>query len=134
MKRAYLLLTILLFSLLIWLPFSLKTKLPGWDLDFTKGNFTLWQNYDGPNYLIVEKTWYNKEKIVNYFSVTEPAEYFPAHFPFYPTIIAVLDPFLKGPTAMLLATLLGSLLCFGMFHKYLSEFKLSLDPFWLSLV
>ncbi|KKT48749.1 MAG: hypothetical protein UW42_C0048G0008 [Candidatus Collierbacteria bacterium GW2011_GWB1_44_197] len=64
MKRAYLLLAVFLFSLLIWLPFDLKTKLPGWDLDFTRGNFTLWQNYDGPNYLIVEKTWYNKEKIV----------------------------------------------------------------------
>ena len=134
MKRAYLLLTVLLFSLLIWLPFSLKTKLPGWDLDFTKGNFTLWQNYDGPNYLIVEKTWYNKEKIVNDFSVTEPAEYFPAHFPLYPAIIAVLDPFLKGPTAMLLATLIGTLLCFWMFHKYLAEFKLSLNPFWLTMV
>jgi len=134
MKRAYLLVLVALFTLVTWLPFALKIQLPGWNLDFSEGSKILWQNFDGPNYLIVEKTWYNKEKIVNDFSVTEPAEYFPAHFPLYPAAIAVLDPFLKGPTAMLLATLLGSLLCFWMFHKYLAEFKLSLNPFWLSLV
>jgi hypothetical protein len=134
MKRAYLIIFVVLFSLLVWLPFATKTKLPGWGLDFSAGNTTLWQNFDGPNYLIVAKTWYNIEKIKTEFSSPLPAEYYPAHFPLYPAIISVFDIFLKGPTAMLLATLAGSVLCFLMLYKYLYEFKLSRNAFWLCLV
>ncbi len=134
MKRTYIVLIAMLFSFLVWLPFGLKMKLPLWGMDFSLGNITLWQNYDGPNYLIVEKTWYDKEKIKQMFSVTEPAEYFPAHFPVYPAVIAIFDSFLKGPTAMLLATLLGTVLCFLMFYQYLREFKLSVNPFWMTIV
>ena len=134
MKRTYLFLLSALFTLAIWIPFGLKMKLPLWGLDFSEGTKILWQNYDGPNYLIVEKTWYDKEMIKTSFSTTEPTEYFPAHFPLYPAVISVFDPFLKGPSAMLLATLIGSVLCFLMFYKYLLEFKLSVDPFWLTLV
>lgn len=134
MKRSYIVVFLsIIFTILLWLPFGLKMKLPLWELDFSEGTKILWQNYDGPNYLIVEKTWYDKQKITNEFSVTEPAEYFPAHFPVYPAIIDVLNNFLKGPTAMLLATLLGSVLCFLMFYQYLKEFKLSENPLWLTL-
>ena len=134
MKRTYLFLLSALLPLAIWIPCGLKMKLPLWGLDFSEGTKILWQNYDGPNYLIVEKTWYDKEMIKTSFSTTEPTEYFPAHFPLYPAVISVFDPFLKGPSAMLLATLIGSVLCFLMFYKYLLEFKLSVDPFWLTLV
>ncbi len=134
MKRAYLVLITILFTLIVWAPFVLKSNLPGWNLDFSEGTKILWQNYDGPNYLIVEKTWYDREHIKTAFSTTETAEYFAAHFPLYPAVISMFDPFLKGPTAMLLATLLGTILCFLMFYKYLSEFKLSVNPFWLTIV
>lgn len=107
--------------------------MPGWNLDFSTGTKILWQNFDGPNYLIVAKTWYNIEKIKTEFSSPLPAEYYPAHFPLYPAIISVFDTVLKGPTAMLFATLLGSVLCSLMLYRYLVEFKLSKNAFWLCL-
>lgn len=134
MKRAYLAIAVILFSLLMWLPFALKVKLPGWGLDFSEGTKILWQNYDGPDYIIVEKTWYNKTDISTKFSNPLPSEYYPAHFPLYPATIAVFDQFIKGPTAMLLSTLVGSVLLFLMLYKYLSEFKLSKNPLWACLV
>lgn len=133
MKRTYLSILVILFSLIVWLPFELKIKLPGWNLDFSEGTKTLWQNFDGANYLIVAKTWYNVEKIKTEFSSPLPAEYYPAHFPLFPAIISVFDTVLKGPTAMLMATLLGSVLCFLMLYQYLREFKLSKNAFWLCL-
>ncbi len=135
MKRIfYLVAAVVLFSLLVLTPFLTKTVLPGWGLDFSAGTKILWQNYDGPNYLIIEKTWYDKNAISKDFSNPLPAEYYPAHFPLYPAIVGVFDFFLKGPTAMLLATLLGVLLCFLMFYRYLSENGLSKNPLWLCLV
>ncbi len=134
MKRLYLALAVVLFSIIVWFPFVLKAKFPGWEMDFSKGTQILWQNFDGPNYLIVEKTWYNKQAILSEFSAPLPAEYYAAHLPLFPAIISVFNVFLKGPTAMLMATLLGSVLCFLMFYKYLKEYKLSENPFWLCLV
>lgn len=133
MKRAYLTILVILFSLLVWLPFAARVRLPGWNLDFSTGTKTLWQNFDGPNYLIVAKTWYDKEMIKADFSAPLPVEYYPAHFPLYPAIISIFDPFLKGPTAMLFSTLLGSVLCLLMFYKYLKAFGLSKNAFWLCL-
>src|SRR5258706_10329615 len=123
MKRAYLVLVVVLFSLVVWLPFALKIKLPGWEMDFSEGTKILWQNYDGPYYMTVEKTWYNKEQIKADFSSTVPTEYYPAHLPLYPAIIWVFNNLFKGPTAMLLSTLIGSVLCFLMLFKYLTEFN-----------
>ena len=134
MKRLYLATIVIVFSLVIWLPFLLKIKFPGWGLDFSSGTQILWQNFDGPNYLIVAKTWYQQNLIRLQFSAPLPVEYYPAHFPLYPVIIGLFDLFFKGPTAMLLATLLGSVLCFLMLYKYLKEFGLSKNPWWFCLV
>ena len=136
MKMIYwkLIALVLLLNFVVWLPFLLKTSIPGWSMDFTEGTKILWQNYDGPNYLIIAKTWYNTEKIRLEFSNPLPVEYYPAHFPLYPAVIWVFDTVVKGPTAMLLATLLGTILSVLMFYKYVSEFKLSKNPFLLCLV
>lgn len=134
MKRLYLALAVIIFSIVVWLPFVTKITLPGWGMDFSDGTKILWQNYDGPNYLIVEKTWYNIEAIKTKFSSPLPAEYYPAHFPLYPVVISLFDPFFKGPSAMLLATLLGSVLCFLMYYRYLKEFKVTKNALWLCLV
>lgn len=133
MKRVQIILLVIISTFIVWLPFIAKTNLPGWGMNFSEGTKTLWQNYDGANYLIIAKTWYNKIDIVSKFSNPLPAEYYPAHFPLYPAIISVFDYFFKGPTAMLLATLLGSVLAFLMFYQYVSEFKLSKNAFFLTL-
>lgn len=134
MKLLKLLLLVVVVSTFVWLPFFSKVIIPGWGMDFSDGTKILWQNYDGPNYLVVAKTWYNKDRIMAEFSSPLPTEYYPAHFPLYPAIISVFDFFVKGPTAMLLATLLGSILCFWMFYKYLTELTTSKNALWICTV
>jgi hypothetical protein len=121
-------------TLLVWLPFVLKTKLPLWDIDFSKGMFTVFANFDGPNYLIVAKSWYDKTFIRLNFSAPIPLEYYPAHLPFYPALIRLADLVLPGPVAMLLVTLAGTLAALTMFYVYLKEFKLTKDPLFLTTV
>lgn len=134
MKLLKLITALIILSVLVWLPFGLRINLPFWKIDFTEGNIALWKNYDGPNYLIVAKTWYDKSEILNKFSNPLPAEYYPAHFPLYPAIIGFFDMFGSGPNAMLLATFVGSVLCFGMFYLYLRDFGLSKNALWLGIV
>lgn len=126
---------VLVTTFLVWLPFFLRVpELPGWGLKFGDGMPAIWRNFDGPLYIIVSKTWYNKEAVRQMFSVPLPLEYYPAHLPFYPASIALFDFIFSGPNAMLFSTLLGSLLAFAMFYKFLSDFKLSKNPFWLTVV
>lgn len=116
----------ILATLVVWLPFVLKIQnLPGWGLDFSKGMKAVWSNYDGPNYLVVAKTWYDKEVVRSAFSSPLPLEYYPAHLPLYPALIKVFDLFLPGPWAMLLVTLAGVVLSSFIFYKFVSDFKLS---------
>ncbi len=119
----------------VWLPFYLRLpELPGWGLPFGTGMQAVWRNFDGPFYVIVSKTWYVKDAVAKMFSVPLPLEYYPAHLPFYPATIAVLDFLFNGPNAMLISTLIGSVLAFGMFFKFLSEFALTKKPFLLTTV
>lgn len=114
-----------LVTIAIWLPFF---------FGFGKGITTLFKNFDGPNYLVIAKSWYDKAFISTHFSLPTPLEYYPAHLPGYPLSIAFLNFFFKGPTAMLMTTLLTTLLATLTFYLFLSKFKLSENPFWLSLV
>ena len=111
---------------IVWLPFVLKFQaLPGWGLDFSKGMKAIWSNYDGPNYLIVAKSWYDKELVRAAFSAPLPLEYYPAHLPLYPAMIWALDWVLPGPVAMLLTSLIGVVMASYMFYKFITQFKLS---------
>jgi len=135
--RAYLKIVLLTLATtaFVWLPFYLRVpELPGWGLPFGTGMQAVWRNFDGPFYVIVSKTWYVKEAVRQMFSVPLPLEYYPAHLPFYPATIAILDFLFNGPNAMLISTLTGSVLAFVMFYKYLSEFRLTRNPFWLTAV
>lgn len=110
---------------LVWLPFI---------LGFEEGVFTLFKNYDGPNYLIVAKSWYDKVFIRSTFSLPIPVEYYPAHLPGYPLTIAFLNSFLAGPWAMLVSTLLSAMAVSIAFYLFVYKFKLSENPLWLTLV
>jgi hypothetical protein len=66
------LLVLAMFSVvLMWLPFYLRLS-NFWGLNFNDGLFSLWKNFDGPNYLIIAKTWYNKAAIAAGFSSPLP--------------------------------------------------------------
>src|SRR3989344_4742897 len=100
LKNKWGLLGLVIFStVFVWLLFYLR--LPNfWGLNLSEGPMVLWKNFDGPNYLIIAKTWYNKTAIAAGFSSPLPLEYYPAHWPFYPIVIFILDFFLPGPWAM----------------------------------
>lgn len=111
-------------TLLVWFPFSIEPQ----------GMLKVFANYDGPHYLIIAKTWYQKELIRKLFSFPLPLEYYPAHFPGYPAIIKFFNLFLSGPWAMLIATLFSALLAVSAFWIFLKKYRLSSSPFWLAIV
>ena len=109
----------------IWLPFLLGKS---------EGMLTVFKNFDGPNYIVVAKSWYSHNLIAKNFSLPAPLEYYPAHFPGYPLSIFFFNLFLKGPNAMLVSTFLFGVLAVFSFYLFLLKFKLSQNPFWLSIV
>lgn len=122
-------------TLVLWLPFLLRIpSLTGWGLSFPQGMETIFTNFDGPNYLIVAKSWYDKAFIGKNFSIPLPLEYYPAHLPLYPFLVSIFDVFLPGTWAMLLITLIGSLLMYLMFYFYAREVAGEKTARWLSLV
>ena len=82
----YIILISLLPVFFIWLPFLSGIK----NLFFLKlkpgGFFNIIANWDGPNYLVVAKTWYNLAKISKMGFVNPPI-YYTAHFPLFPFFI-----------------------------------------------
>lgn len=123
------LLTIILVSflatLVLWLPFF---------FGFKEGTITLFKNYDGPNYLIIAKSWYDKAFIGEHFSLPIPLEYYAAHLPGYPITISIFNTLLIGPWAMLVSTLLFTVASAIAFYLFIYKFKLSENPLWLALV
>lgn len=110
--------------LLVWAPFIFLVG-SFWGLDFSSGLMRVWANFDGPNYLIIARSWYDKAVIAREFSNPLPLEYYPAHWPFYPAIIAFFDLFLSGPRAMLFASVLGSVLFYVVLVDFLKKFGVS---------
>lgn len=119
--------------LIVWLPFLMKVQIPLWNIDLSEGSSVLWKNFDGNNYLVIAKTWYDKKMIASDFSNPLPVEYYPAHLPLFPLIISVLDMVMKGPWAMLLASLIGSAFCFAIFGEFLLDIGVKKYYWWLVL-
>ena len=115
-------------TLLVWLPFFLRLT-EFWNIPLpARGMETIVANYDGPLYLVVAKTFYNVEAIKTNYQFPLPTEYYAAHFPLFPALIRLLAFIPIGfPYAMLLATVVSSILCLYFFYK------LTGSP-WLTLV
>lgn len=123
MKKIILLWLIALGStILVWLPLLTQSKMR-----------LVFANYDGPNYLVVAKCWYQKDCIAKNFSLPLPLEYYPAHFPGYPALIWIFDQFLPGWWAMIGANLLGTIIMVAVFYLLLKQLKIN-NPFWLTIL
>lgn len=106
----------LLPTLLLWIPFFLRVP-SIWTIPLPKAGLeTIVANYDGPLYLVVAKTLYNKALIEQNFQFPLPTEYYSAHFPFYPLLIKLFGIITNYPYAMLLATLATSILAIWFFY------------------
>lgn len=82
---------------------------------------TIVSNYDGPLYLVVAKTFYNRE-LIGGFSLNLPTEYYAAHFPLYPALTRVFSVVWGYPYAMLFVTLASSFLALYFFFKLAKRF------------
>ncbi len=122
----------LLSSLLFWLIFYFN--IPG-KIGFNDVSLeTVFSNYDGPNYMVISKCGYIKDCIGPNFSLPQPLEYYPAHFPGYPILIKFFTNFTTGPKAMLFSTLLGSIFLSLILYEFFKLFFKEKKAYWLTLL
>jgi Gpi18-like mannosyltransferase len=119
-------------TLFIWIPFFLR--LPSfWGIPLpTAGMETVVANYDGPLYLVVAKTLYNRALISSNFQFPLPTEYYAAHFPMFPLLIRLFGIFMNYPYSMLLTTLISGFLAILFFHKLISQYVNKNDALFLT--
>jgi hypothetical protein len=132
------LLPILVFSLvptlLIWIPFFLRLK-SFWTIPLPQnGMATIVANFDGPLFLVVAKTLYNKALITANYSFPLATEYYAAHFPLFPLLIRLFAVIFGYPYAMLIITLISSVLSIFFFNKLAQRFMKDKDALWLTLI
>lgn len=131
-------LPILIFSLLptflIWLPFFLRVE-RFWKIPLPQnGMATIVANYDGPLFLVVAKTFYDKAQIMQNYQFPLPTEYYAAHFPLFPVLIRLSASLVGFPYALLGVTLASSILAIYFFNKFIKEFVYSKSAFWITFV
>ncbi len=122
----------ILSSLFFWLIFylNLPSKIGFGNVSLE----TIFSNYDGPNYMVISKCGYIKDCIGPNFSLPQPLEYYPAHFPGYPFLIKFFNNFTTGPKAMLFSTLLGSIFLSLILFEFLKLFVKEKKAFWLTVL
>lgn len=134
--RSYLLVTLmsLVPTIVLWAPFYLQ--MPAiWGIPLAKGGMqVVVSNYDGPLYLVVAKTLYEKNLILQNFSFSLPFEYYAAHFPLYPLIIRTIATVTGYPWGMLVTTLITSVFAHLMFYKLAREYVEEHGALWLTLI
>lgn len=124
-------------TLLLWLPFFLRLE-SFWGIKLPRdGMATIVANFDGPYYIVAAKTLYDPQKIEENFAFPLPPIYYSAHYPLYPLLIrgvATVFPFLVYPYAMMLITLVSSVLAIWMFYILLGEAGLKKQALYLAAI
>ena len=119
-------------TFLIWLPHYLA--LPNlFGLNFSAGFGTIYRNFDGLEYIVIAKSFYNPEIIKN-IPLTLPANYYASHFPGFAYTMILFAPFLGFLKSMLFVSLLFTIACAFAFYFLVKDFKLSSNSLFLTLV
>ncbi|MDO8637959.1 MAG: glycosyltransferase family 39 protein, partial [Candidatus Daviesbacteria bacterium] len=119
-------------AFLIWAPFYFR--IPNlFGLNFSGGLEAIYRNFDGIEYIIIAKSWY-QTSIISGLPQDLPASYFAAHFPGFSLLIVSFAPILGFLKSMLLVSLLFTILSSIMFYLLVKDFKLSSSPLFLSVV
>lgn len=122
----------LILTFLIWLPHLLA--LPNfWGLSFANGFSTIYKNFDGLEYVIIAKTFYNPI-LISTLPQSLPSSYFASHFPGYSILINSFAPFLGYLKSMLFVSLISTILATSTFYLLVKDFKLSDHPLFLSFL
>lgn len=121
-----------LITLAVWLPHILA--LPDfWGLNFSAGFNTIYRNFDGLEYIIIAKTFYNPTAIAA-LQQSLPTNYFASHFPGYAVFIAFFAVFIGFLKSMLIASLFSTILAVWAFYFLVKDFRLSAHPLFLSFI
>lgn len=119
-------------SLLIWLPFVFKLdNLNG--LNFSQGFPAIYRNFDGLEYVVIAKTFYNPGELTK-IPQSFPAIYYASHFPGYPILIATFAPILGYLKSMLFVSTIFTIFGALAFYFFVRDFKLTNHPLWLSIL
>jgi hypothetical protein len=125
------LLSLILLTAAVWLPFYLKIEFLG--LNFNQGFNTIYQNYDGLEYIAVAKSWYNTHTITQYGLGLSP-QYFASRFPGFPFLIWLIAPFFGFLKSMIFITLFFTYASAAIFYIAIKDLKLTNHPLLLSLL
>lgn len=123
---------VIISTFLVWLPHILSLQ-NFWGLSFKEGFNTIYRNFDGLEYIVIAKTFYEPGLIAG-IPQELPAGYYAAHFPGFPIAIAALAPLLGYLKSMLFTTILFTVLSAVAFYFLVKNFKLTSNPLLLTLV
>lgn len=115
-----------------WTVIALVSVLSALALWLPIGMQKVYENFDGLYYVVIARSWYDKEFIGKNFAFPLPLEYYPAHFPLYPALIRLLG-FVGYPNAMLAVNLIATVAAALAIYRIFAEFKWG-NPLWVSLV
>lgn len=93
----------------------------------------IYQNWDGPSYVVIAKSLYNKTLIPKVNTLRLPTEYFAAHPPLYPLLIRLFS-FIGFFQSMILVSLLSSALYLITFYYFIKKYTSNKNAFLLSLL
>ncbi len=98
----------------------------------------VYQNYDGPLYVIASKTLYDPLKISPpdkglIVSLPLTNEYFAAHLPLYPVLMRIFSPFIGYFKSMLIINILFTIFLAWLFYFFLEKLKIK-NPLILTTV
>src|SRR3989344_11077 len=94
----------LIITVTVWLPHILS--LPNfWGLNFKQGFSTIYRNFDGLEYIVIAKTFYNPSLIAS-IPQSLPVNYYAAHFPGYALLIFIFAPILGFLKSMIFVSIL----------------------------
>ena len=123
---------VIISTILIWLPHFLS--LPNfWGLNFSNGFNTIYRNFDGLEYVVIAKSFYNPALIAQ-IPQSLPDIYYASHFPGFPILIAIFAPFLGFLKSMLFISLLFTILSGFAFYFLVRDFKLTSNPLLLAII
>lgn len=119
-------------TFLVWLPHLLT--LPNfWGLNFANGFNTIYRNFDGLEYIVIAKSFYDPSLIAG-IPQNMPAVYYASHFPGFPLLIALFAPILGFLKSMLLVSILFTIGSAIAFYFLIRDHKITFDPLALTLV
>lgn len=122
----------LVITVLVWLPHILA--LPNlWGLNFSSGFSSIYKNFDGLEYVIIAKSFYNPSIIAG-LPQSLPAIYFASHFPGYALVINLFAPILGFLKSMLFVSVASTILAVWAFYFFVKNLKLSQSPVFLSFI